>query len=82
MLQILSIEDRESTALNIISIILSYKLNIVMGIFVGSIFCCFTSTVRGGGGGSSKDDKLYSLSGKQDYLEFLILIVSFVTDFY
>ena len=42
MLKILFIEDRESTALYIISIILSLKLNIVMGIFVGLIVCCFT----------------------------------------
>ena len=42
MLKILFIEDRESTALNIISIILSLNFNIVMGIFVGLIVCCFT----------------------------------------
>ena len=42
MLKKLFIEDREFTALNIISIILSLNLNIVMGIFVGLIVCCFT----------------------------------------
>ena len=42
MLKILFIEDKESTTLSIISIIFSYNFNIVMGIFVGLIVCCFT----------------------------------------